>query len=398
MSIASALLGWQSGLALHQARHRYHPGIVVIGGSHGKTNAKSATSQLLNQQLKTLAGPAVRHRRGLNFAAFGVAEPGGLIGLASWFRAMTQTAVNGSGGFGAGVIELDNLWLIPAVGHLKPELVVITGAQGQGSDKWLELAKYSQRVLFNADDPALAALAQPGAGKTVMSYGMGQNATISLRYLRREVDGSLSGLLSFGQEKLGVNTRMISRTGAYGLLAAIGIGLMFGQSFQILATEAVRVIPAKGRMNPLPGANRSYLIDDSFSSDVASLGSALQTLSEYGGPGRRRIAVVGGIRGGSAATYQTAGQQAAACADLVVAVGAGASTLAGAAQAVLGPNRVRHFSSASAAGSFLHPLLQAGDVVLIKGSQGSRLENITRLLLSPNLSPANVITDRRRDC
>jgi UDP-N-acetylmuramoyl-tripeptide--D-alanyl-D-alanine ligase len=67
--------------------------------------------------------------------------------------------------------------------------------------------------------------------------------------------------------------------------------------------------------------------------------------------------------------------------DCLCAVGELArETAAGAAQAGLPPERIHVFQKKEEAAAFLQSFLSEGDIVLIKGSRGMRMEEITEFL------------------
>src|SRR5690606_25392208 len=111
---------------------------------------------------------------------------------------------------------------------------------------------------------------------------------------------------------------------------------------------------------------------------------ALQTLCELPAHGRR-IAVLGDMRElgeTSADLHRELGRQVATMAvDELVCVGELAALIGEAAQeAGLDQSKIVRMPDSSAAATALPPRLRAGDLVLLKGSRGIRLERIAETI------------------
>jgi len=105
----------------------------------------------------------------------------------------------------------------------------------------------------------------------------------------------------------------------------------------------------------------------------------LQALSVTQADGRR-IAILGEMLelGQSSLTlHETCGREAAlAGVDLLVAVGGPAADglVSGAVAAGLAESRTRRFADASSAAAAVSSIVGAGDLVLVKGSRGTRMD------------------------
>jgi UDP-N-acetylmuramoyl-tripeptide--D-alanyl-D-alanine ligase len=121
------------------------------------------------------------------------------------------------------------------------------------------------------------------------------------------------------------------------------------------------------------------LVDDSYNSSPAALARALDAIGEERSAARR-VAVVGEMRElGEFADrlHAESGRRAATSGiDLLIAVGGPpARRLADAAVAAgLGESQVHYFATSEDAAGVIAGLLRAGDVVLVKGSRGTRTD------------------------
>ena len=128
-------------------------------------------------------------------------------------------------------------------------------------------------------------------------------------------------------------------------------------------------------------ASGARLIDDSYNASPAAVRAALQALAATPSTGRR-VAVLGEmleLGSLSDALHRECGRATAqAGIDVLVAVGRGAArALAeGATSAGLSATRVHVFDDSAAAADRMESLLLPGDLVLVKGSRGTRTDVI----------------------
>ncbi|MDE3178135.1 MAG: hypothetical protein KGM47_00635, partial [Acidobacteriota bacterium] len=117
----------------------------------------------------------------------------------------------------------------------------------------------------------------------------------------------------------------------------------------------------------------------------------IETLAAW--PGARRRIVVAGemleLGPSSPELHKRVGRECAmAEIDWIIAVQGDASfILDGARQAGMPEDHLRFFSSAREAGQFCSTLLSGGDVILLKGSRGVRLENALAVIAKALGSP-----------
>jgi UDP-N-acetylmuramoyl-tripeptide--D-alanyl-D-alanine ligase len=137
------------------------------------------------------------------------------------------------------------------------------------------------------------------------------------------------------------------------------------------------------------------LINDSYNSSPAALQAMTSLLAAT--PGfNRRILAAGEMRELGAASvelHREAGQFAAktGAIDWVIGVaGDGARLVEGAAEAGLPREHTRFFESSEQAAEFLQTLLRPGDLLLVKGSRGVRMERIVEALLAKHGMAAEV--------
>ncbi|MCB1227169.1 MAG: hypothetical protein KDK99_15225, partial [Verrucomicrobiales bacterium] len=121
---------------------------------------------------------------------------------------------------------------------------------------------------------------------------------------------------------------------------------------------------------------------DSYNANPDSMAAGLRTLAEA--PARRRIAVLGSmgeLGQHSAEGHASVGRLAATLGlDALFTVGSGDAIRIQQAAAASGLADTQHFSDHSTCASHLAGVLQAGDLVLVKGSRTAAMERLFPLL------------------
>ncbi len=178
---------------------------------------------------------------------------------------------------------------------------------------------------------------------------------------------------------------------AYAALAAIAVGVAYKINLVDIAESLRQYRAPKGRMNLIAGIKHTMIIDDSYNSSPAALMAALGAIKMINLPvGKRKIAVLGDmleLGDKSNAAHREMGFKVVENGiDYLIAVGKESKALADAAiEAGLNANnadKVKYFEDAAKAGVFLQNLIVSGDLILVKGSQGMRLENIVKEIMA----------------
>lgn len=130
-------------------------------------------------------------------------------------------------------------------------------------------------------------------------------------------------------------------------------------------------IMPKGRLQEMAGINDSILIDDSYNSSFPAIKSSLALLAKHAG--KRKIAVLGDVleQGDyEADIHQNIAKLAKEQANLFVAVGKRMKKV----------KSDYWFSDPVSAAAALVDIVRPGDIILVKGSQGMRMEKVSYAL------------------
>ncbi len=174
----------------------------------------------------------------------------------------------------------------------------------------------------------------------------------------------------------------------YAALAAAAVGVVFGLNL-VQISEALKTFhPPRGRMNLVEGIKGSFIIDDSYNSSPTAAKAALEVLKEMSSDKQARsIAVLGDMLELGAYTEQghrEVGHRVAELRiDYLICIGARARYIGhGAEEAGMDDEKIYYFSHIEEASRFVQELIRKGDFILVKGSQGMRMERVVKEIMA----------------
>lgn len=268
-----------------------------------------------------------------------------------------------------------------AANHIAPGQ--FTSEQDILQEKALIAARQRPTDIFitNNDNPWIDSLIHTGS--TRLRYGEHQANEYVLTDLRGDVQG-IGFHLRGDRVDHDFTVPILGTYHASIVVPAIIAGLRLGMSPEVIQEALTHFVLPKGRLRLLPGLAGSTLIDSSYNASHTAMLHALDLVASLTAP--RRILVLGQMNelGDRAERYhREVARRAADIGDLFILVGKDALWYEEELLAA-GKDRglVRHFLDSREAGDFLAPLLQTGDLVFIKGSQGGvRLERLVAKIL-----------------
>lgn len=177
----------------------------------------------------------------------------------------------------------------------------------------------------------------------------------------------------------------------YACAAAMAVASALGVSLEEAAESLSDLRTPNGRMRLIAGLKASVIIDDTYNASPTASEQALQTLSEMR-YAKRKIAVLGDmleLGRFSSEEHEKIGHLVAKSADMLLTVGVRARKIAeGALESQMPEEYILQYDDAAQAGRELQAMLQPGDVVLVKASQGIRAERIVEeIMAEPELAP-----------
>lgn len=359
------------------ASNRERCGVTVVGitGSTGKTTTKDMVARVLNVRLRTLKTMGNFNNE--------IGLPLTLLDLDDTFdAAVVEMAMRGPG-------EIDTLCriarpkgaVITNIGETHLELLGTVSNIAAAKGEILEHIPPDGFALLNAESPFIRREAGRCRGKVIF-YGIEQSAEIMAENIRPEGGGSRFNVVVDGESHR-FALPVPGRHNVMNALAAIGVGREMGLNTEEIA-EGLAAVTLTGMRLEIIEADGLKIINDAYNASPASTKAALQVLIELAG-GRRTVAVLGNmleLGPWSAEGHREVGETAAELGlDYLVAVGDLAAGIAeGAAGAGLSGDRVLRCTDNIEAAKTLDGLLLYGDVVLVKGSRGMKMEQIVRHL------------------
>lgn len=363
LHVPDALAALQGLAAFH--RRRLGTPVVQVTGTNGKTTTKELITAVLRQRFRVLATEG-------NFNNH-IGVPKTLLRLTAADEvAVVETGANHPGEIAAlSRIADPDCGLITNVG--KAHLEGFGSFEGVVRTKG-ELYDYLRRkggyVFLDADNPHLAAIAgglaafrygAPGRGYDVEGELAGDGPMLSLRWRPA------------GGEWQTVTTHLV---GAYNLsnaLAAAAVGTRFGVAPEAVSQALADYVPTNNR-SELLDTGRNRLIVDAYNANPTSMAAALDNF------GRIRSGAKMVILGDMRELGEASDAEHQAVADRIARLGCSEAWL-------VGPNfaRTRHegcrtFADVEAVKQALAAEPVAGRLILIKGSNATRLFELPALL------------------
>ena len=406
--IIITIITWQSRLILK----KYKPKIIAVTGSVGKTSTKDAIFTVLSKfKIVRKSEKSFNSEIGLPLTILGV--PNGWDDPFIWFENILK-------GFRAIIFKVkypEYLILEVGVGKpgdikknilpwLKTDVVVVTRFPDKpvhveffdSAEKIIEEKSYLVNTLkknglliLNHDDDKVYALHQKSNSRTV-SFGAHENATYHYSYptynyttldelkipnginFKLEYDGNVFPVLL--PNVLGFHN--ISQA-----LAAVACAHELGADL----LESIKFVgeykTPPGRLSLIEGINDSFIIDDTYNSSPVAMDAAIDVLKDI--EGKRKIAVLGDMLELGKYTeeeHRAVGDKIKDVADILVTVGPRAKFISEEAlEKRFNQKNVYHFDSSKTTAKFLEGMVEKGDIILIKGSQGVRLERAVEAIM-----------------
>jgi len=239
-------------------------------------------------------------------------------------------------------------------------------------------------AVLNQDDERVARFADVAPG-SVIHFGTAPQAEFRAEAIEeRGLEGSAFDFVWLGG-RARLESPLIGRHNVMNALAALAAASVWG----VGAREAGRVFPtlapADKRGEVVRFEEGFSVINDSYNSSPAALRALIQLLAATPGYGRRVLATGEMLELGESSTelHRECGRLAGGLREIdwIIGVqGRALDFLAAAIEAGHPQDRTRFFENSAEAAGFLQGFVRRGDLLLLKGSRGVKMEKILEAL------------------
>lgn len=405
---------------------RYQPEVIAITGSVGKTSAKEAVFKILDNKFrvrKTYSN--FNNEIGVPLTIFGINKtPGKSLG--KWFLLFCK------------VIDLiifkdktypEKLILELGVDHpgdikyLTSFIPVNIGILTKVSKVHIEFFKSTNEILkekkmifsnmpsgswaiLNNDDEKVNSLKKELKFKT-LSYGIESGADVQatdLQILKRDDLIGTNFKIKYNGNVVPVFLPdSIGLAQVYAFLSGVCVGIIEGLNLVEISIVAKSYVPPKGRTHLLDGLNHSYIIDDTYNSSPDAVKLSLDLLSSMTELiSGKKIVVLGDML--------ELGEDCQAChyeigkyifnkkIDILLTIGERSkNTYLKAIELGFNKDRAQHFEDQKELIKYLKSFINRDDLILIKGSQGSRMEKVVKGIMENPAYAKNLLVRQSED-
>lgn len=366
IEVESPLLGYQQLANYH--RRRFDIPVVAVTGSSGKTTTKEMVAAVLATKFNVL-----KTEKNFNNE----------IGLPKTLLQLTEeheVCVVEMGMRGLGQIDElariaePTVGIVTNVGNSHIELLGSRENIGKAKAELIQHIPADGVAILNEDDDIVREMASLTKGKTIY-YGIKEKATISGFNLRYKKDGIKFTCRCF-DEVFDVFLPMIGEHNVYDALAAIGAGRALGVSSQKIAKGLGHFsgMPMRQEIISFPDI---VVLNDAYNANPASMAESIKALGQL--DGKRKIAMLGDmleLGGFTEESHREIGR-------LLVEEGySEVYTFGEAARFIALEAKSAGLKAAYVCSSHLDMAnlyfdhRKKGDVILVKGSRGLRMERV----------------------
>jgi len=358
--------------------------VIGVTGSVGKTTTRSLLHSILSARFSGVQSPANFNNQ--------VGVPLSLLGIAPHHEfaviEMGASAVGEIAGLAA--MACPEVAIITAVAPAHLEKFGSIEAIEQAKGELVEAIPEHGFAVLNGDDPRVRRMASRARCRTIL---VGEGPENDLRPNHVEVE---NGRLTLTVGKSSFRLHVHGRHHIAAALACIAVAREIGLSDSEIARGLEGFQPVGGRCRQID-IGPWTVIDDTYNASPASMAAACDLLKNWQGEGRKWLVVGDMLELGpdSADFHRQLGQLAARSnIDGLVAIGPHAGdTIAAARSAGMQSGQLAVCRDLATLMLHLDCWLAPGDVALIKGSRGMRMEQVIEQLKTQ--SAAAAIPNRR---
>lgn len=383
---------------------KHNPKVIGITGSVGKTSSRQAIAVVLGEHFQVRSSEKnYNNEFGVPFTIIGVDSPGRNPLLWLWVFMKGSVYALFSLNYPEVLVLEMGIDRVGDMDHLldivTPDVGVITSI-GDSHYEYFnshdvierEKGRLAERLadtgvlVLNVDSPVVAKQRLKSRANFV-GFGKSEEASVKLLSVKVHFEEDIKSdlVIEYIGETFEVSIFAVGQPHVFAALSGVSVGLSMGLEVADIRRGLLLYVPVPGRQNALVGINDSILLDDTYNASPESVLASLKTLTEL--PGKRKIAVLGDmleLGEISDLRHKEIGKQVVKMhIDFLVTVGEQAKLIAESAiEQGFTEDNLRVYRDTFSAVYFLQEHIEAGDCVLVKGSQGMRMEKISKELLA----------------
>ena len=347
--------------------------VIGITGSVGKSTTKELVADVLSERFQTLRNPGNLNNE---------------IGLPLTLLRLTQghqRAVLEMGFYVPGEINLlcqiarPQIGVVTNIGTVHAERAGSMEVIARGKAELIQSLPADGVAILNQDDPLVRAMAE-STRATVLFYGLTPASDLWADEIESLGLDGIRFCLHWGKEKIHLRVPLIGRHSVHTALRAAAVGLVEGLTWQEIGDGLTRG-RSQLRLVAVHTRNGALLLDDTYNASPESTLASLNLLADLNG---RRVAVLGDMY--ELGQYEDQGhflvgaRAAEVCSELIAVGILGKKIAAAALQSGMPAYAITWVESVPEAIEILQSKLRPGDIALVKGSHGLRMDRIINAL------------------
>lgn len=404
---------------------KYQPEVIGITGSVGKTSTKEAIYTVLKTTYRVRQNAKnYNNEIGIPLSIIG-AESGGrsiLKWLFVFFKALKLLFFKDNNYPRLLVLEMGadhpgdikyltdfvpvRVGVVTAVGPVHLEFFETVDKVAQEKGILIKSLPKNGFAILNIDDRLVYQMKDKTQARLV-AYGFSEMADLraeqlAISYQNNQRNHSNIAGISFKLIYQGtvlpiLLPKVLGKHLAYTALAAAAVGLIYELNPVEIAEALRNFEPPKGRMRLISGIKNTLIIDDTYNSSPEAAKRAIEVLGEIKiESGERKFAVLGDmleLGSFSEVGHQQVGKAAAEnnINFLITAGERSRDIVRGAIDSGMPRDFCFNFKDSLAAGKFLQQRINQGDIILVKGSQGMRMERIVKEIMAEPLKARELL-------
>jgi len=379
--------------------------VVAITGSAGKTSTKEAIglmAQVVFNNHAMVSAGNLNNDIGLPLSLVGFKKSPNpllypLVIIQGWWKA-TMMLLPSAYVLEYGVDGPGDMTHLASI--IKPTIIVYTNignvhlenfqSHQELIDEKMLLAKYISKdglIVYNGDDKILTENISKLPHANTLSFGYGKDNDLSLSRIDIR-SNSTAFTASFKGQRLELEIKALGRQHVLAVAPAVALGFFWKAGKESIAKAIANYEPQPGRGNIIFGQKDTVIINDTYNASPIATLAALDVLAAM--PGKPKMTVLGDmleLGPESEAEHRKILTRAGEVADIIITVGK--------RMGILNMSHFR-FCNPDAAIEKVKEKLTPGMVVLIKGSQGMRMEIVAKAIMLET-SKANKLLPRQTE-